>query len=89
MGARPWVRSALRKNALAAATSLFETQPEVDGITLLVHGTVEIGPSSAHLQVRLIYAPGAANFACIVSPTLFELRNISLHPTHDRRMRKL
>ena len=65
------------------------TQPEVDGIALLVHGTVEIGPSSAHLQVRLIYASGAANFACIVSPTLFELRNISLHPTHDRRMRKL
>src|SRR5258708_39802237 len=65
------------------------TQPEVDCIALLVHCTVEIDPSAAHLQVRLVYAPGAANFACIASPALFELRDIPMDPTHDRRMCKL
>jgi hypothetical protein len=58
-------------------------------MALLVHATVEIDPSAAHLQVRLVYAPGAAIFACIASPALFELRDIPLDPTHDGRMSKL
>jgi hypothetical protein len=65
------------------------TQPEVDCIALLVHDTAEIDPSAAHLQVRLVYAPGAANFAYIASPALFELRDIPLDPTHDGRVIKL
>jgi hypothetical protein len=63
------------------------TQAEVNCIVLLVHCTVEIDPAAAHLQVGLVDAPGAANLACIASPALFELRDISLHPTHDGRMR--
>jgi hypothetical protein len=65
------------------------TQTEVNCIAVLVHCTVEIDPAAAHLQLGLVDAPGAANFACIASPALFELRDISLHPTHDGRMRKL
>jgi hypothetical protein len=87
MGARPCERKALRKNALAAATSRFGLRRK-HGIVVPVHGTVQINPSSAHLQIRLVYTPGSADFACIAIPALFELRHIPLDPTHDGRMRK-
>src|ERR1700679_359411 len=88
-GGTPVGAERLAEECLGRRNVSLWTQPEVDCIALLVHGTVEIDPSAAHLQVCLVDAPGAANFACIASPALFELRNISLHPTHDRRMRKL
>jgi hypothetical protein len=64
------------------------TETEIHGIAVPVHGTVQINPSSAHLQIRLVYTPGSADFTCIASPALFELRHIPLDPTHDGRMRK-
>src|ERR1700721_2097909 len=55
------------------------TETEIHGIAVSVHGTVQINPSSAHLQIRLVYTPGSADFACIASPSLFELRHIPLN----------
>jgi hypothetical protein len=64
------------------------TETEIHGIAIPVHGTVQINPSSAHLQIRLVDTPGSADFACIASPALFELRHILLDPMHDGRMPK-
>lgn len=88
MGARPRVRKALRKNALAARYIPLRTETEIHGIAVPVYGTVQIKPSSAHLQIRLVYTPESADFACIASPALFELRHIPLDPTNDGSTRK-
>jgi hypothetical protein len=88
-GSTPVGAERLAEECLGRRNVSLWTQPEVDRIALLVHGTVEIDPSAAHLQIRLVDAPRVASLACIASPTLFELRDIPLDPTHDGRVSKL
>src|SRR5262245_15601686 len=61
-------------------------QQKVDGLPVLVHGSIEIGPTTSHLYICLITSPGAVNRSSIAVPALFELRNITLHPAQNRRV---
>jgi hypothetical protein len=62
------------------------TQEEIHGSSVLVHGSIEIRPSSSNLC--LITAPGTIDWARIPVPALFKFRNIALHPAQNRRMRQ-
>jgi hypothetical protein len=87
-GSPPVRAKGLAEECLGRRYIPLRTETEIHGIAVPVHGTVQINPSSAHLQIRLVYTPGSADFACTASPALFELRQIPLDPTHDGRMRK-
>ena len=66
----------------------FGAQQEIDGLSLFVDGTIEIGPASFDFDVGFVDAPGATREAGEAVPALFELRDIALDPTHDRRVRQ-
>lgn len=61
-------------------------EQEIDSLSLLIDGTVEISPADFNLDVGFVDAPGPTRFACEAVPALFEFRNIALDPAHDRRM---
>src|ERR1700687_1323655 len=54
---------------------------------LLVHGSVQIVPFALDRDVRLVNTPGATDRAGKSIPALLKFRNISNHPSHDRRVR--
>src|SRR6202167_6700628 len=62
-------------------------QQEVDGFSLFVDGTVEIGPASFDFDVSLVGAPGSSRWPSEAVPAFLEFERIALNPTHDRRMR--
>ena len=66
-GSTPVGVERLAEDCLGRCNVSLWTQPEVDCFALLVHGTVEIDPSAAHLQICLVDAPRAASLACIAS----------------------
>src|SRR5580704_10739367 len=63
-------------------------QQEVDGSSLFVDGTVEIGPASFDFDVGLVDAPGPSSWPSEAVPTFLEFGRIVLNPTHDRRVRQ-
>jgi hypothetical protein len=66
-GSTPLCAERFAEERLGRCNISLWTQPEVHSIALPVHGTVEMGPSPAHLQVRLVYAPGSRSFANLCS----------------------
>ena len=66
----------------------FGAQQEIDGLSLFVDRTVEIGPASFDFHVGFVDAPGSSRRASEAAPALFEFRDIALDPTHDRRVRQ-
>src|SRR3984957_10125185 len=63
-------------------------QQEVDGSSLFVDGTVEIGPASFDFDVGLVDAPGPSSWPSEAVPAFLEFGRIVLNPTHDRRVRQ-
>src|SRR5882757_1278130 len=63
-------------------------QQEVDGFSLFVDGTVEIGPASSDFDVGLVDAPGPSSWPSEAVPAFLEFGRIALNPTHDRRVRQ-
>ena len=66
----------------------FGAQQEIDSLSLFVDGTIEIGPAPFDFDVGFVDPPGATREAGEAVPALFELRDIALDPTHDRRVRQ-
>src|SRR5882757_8619874 len=62
------------------------TQQEVDGFSLFVDGTVEIGPASFDFDVGLVDAPGPSSRAGEAVPAFLEFGSKPSDPTHDRRV---
>src|ERR1700677_2607610 len=60
---------------------------EIDGLSLFVDGTVEIGPASFDFDVGLVDAPGPSSWPSEAVPAFLEFGRIALNPTHDRRVR--
>src|SRR5580693_2062375 len=60
----------------------------IDGLSLFVDGTIEIGPATLDFDVGFVDAPGLAHRASKAVPALFEFRRIALDPPHDRRVRQ-
>src|SRR5580693_4770623 len=65
----------------------FGAQQEIDGLSLFVDRTIEIGPASFDFDVGFVDAPGSTREASEAVPALFEFRDIALDPTHGRRVR--
>jgi hypothetical protein len=63
-------------------------EQEIDGLSLLVNGAIEISPAGLDFDAGLVDAPGHTSAACKAVPALLELRNVMLNPTHDRRVRE-
>src|SRR5580698_7823290 len=66
----------------------FGAQQEIDGLSLFVDRTVEIGPAALDLHIGLIDAPRSSRRASEAVPTFLEFGGIALDPTHDCRMRQ-
>src|SRR6476661_1911170 len=81
-----WLFTALRKNALAAATLRLEAQPEVDCPTRPINRTIEVAPLASDLDVCLVNTPRQTNCKGISAPALLELRRVALNPSHDGRV---
>jgi hypothetical protein len=61
-------------------------EQEIDGVCLLVDGSVKLSPAAFDLDVGFVDAPAGAGSACEAVAALFEFRNIAPDPAHDRRM---
>jgi hypothetical protein len=64
----------------------FGAQQEIDGLSLFVDGTVEIGPASFDFDVGLVDAPGPSSRAGEVVPAFLEFGSKPSDLTHDRRV---
>ena len=60
----------------------------IDGLSLFVDGTIEIGPATLDFDVGFVDALRLAHRASKAVPALFEFRGIALDPPHDRRVRQ-
>src|SRR5450755_917026 len=78
-GARPCVCSALRKKALAAATSRLGLS-EIDRLAFAINGPIQVGPSAVDLDVGLVDAPRSTCLAREPIPSLLKLRHVALNP---------
>ena len=56
----------------------FGAQQEIDGLSLFVDGTIEIGPASFDFDVGFVDAPGPTREAGEAVPALFEFRDIAV-----------
>ena len=63
-------------------------QQEIDRLSVAIDSAIEIGPATFDLDVSFVDPPGTANFAGKAVPSLFELGNIALKPTHNRGVRQ-
>src|SRR5271163_3350504 len=91
-------RDLMRQSALGAESSPEEclggcdiplgAQQEIDGLSLFVDGTVEIGPAAFDFDVGFVNAPRQPSRASEAVPAPFEFRDIALDPTHDRGVRQ-
>src|ERR1700721_3721640 len=63
-------------------------QQEVDGSSLFVDGTVEIGPAAFDFDVGLVDAPGPPSCPGETVPMFLEFERIVLNPTNTRRGRQ-
>src|ERR1700694_3817195 len=77
----------LPKKRLRSGNAPIRAHHKVYAAPLLVHGSVQIVPFALDRDVRLINTPGATDRAGKSIPALFKFRNISNHPSHDRRVR--
>src|ERR1035438_804191 len=81
-GTRPCVLKALRKKALAAATSRLGRKSTVLPRASTARA-IEVRPSAVDLHVGLIHAPRAADWTCEAIPTLLELGSVVLGPAQN------
>jgi hypothetical protein len=63
-------------------------QPEVDGLPGFVHGSIEVDPLAAYLDIGLIDSPRATTGSSKAVPAHDELQGISPNPAHDGLMGK-
>jgi hypothetical protein len=64
-------------------------EPEIDGLTSLVHRSVEIHPLAAYLDVGLIDSPRATSGPAKAIPPVDELWGVPPDPPHDGRVGKM
>ena len=62
-------------------------QQKIDRLSIAVDDAIKLGPAAFDLHVSFIDAPCPASFACEPVLTLFDLGDVALDPTHDRRVR--
>src|SRR5450759_4410895 len=82
-------RERLAKECLCGRNSTVAAEQEIDGVAMLVHGTIEIVPFGLNRYVGLIHTPGGANRLGEPSPALLELRDVARDPAEDRGMGNL
>jgi hypothetical protein len=61
---------------------------EVDGLPGFVHGSIEVDPLAAYLDIGLIDSPRATTGSSKAVPALDELQGIPPNPAHDGLMGK-
>ena len=64
-------------------------QSEIYSVAVPVDCAIQVDPSSSNPHVRLIHPPGSARRTCEAVLALLKLRNIALHPTQNRGVRKM
>ena len=75
------VEEAIRRSHIA-----FGREQEVDGLSLLIDGAVQVFPYAFVLHVGLIHAPAAADWALAFPGHLLDERQETNRPQIDRRM---
>src|ERR1017187_2807287 len=79
----------LAKEGLRRRDTAIGAQQEIDGVAMLVHGTIEIVPFGLNRNVGLIHTPGGANRLGEPSPALLQLRDVARNPAEDGGMGNL
>src|ERR1700678_1553514 len=87
MGQSPLAPERPSEERLGGGAVPLGAQQKIDGLSLFVDRTVEIGPSSFDFDVGFIDAPGPTHRADEETPTSLEFRDIALDPAHDCRVR--
>jgi len=64
-------------------------EPKVNSLTGLVHGSIQVRPLAAYLDIGFVHSPGSANRLAKPVPVLDELRDISPNPAQNGRMGKI
>ncbi len=59
---------------------------EIHRLSLLVHRSIEVGPTAFDLHIGLIDAPRGVSPVGEAVPAFFEILDIALEPAHDHRM---
>src|SRR6202163_139660 len=77
----------LPKKRLRGGNAPIRAQHKVYAAPLLVHASVQIVPFALNRDVSLVNTPGTTDRAGKSIPALLKFRNISNHPSHDRRVR--
>src|ERR1035441_9341630 len=77
----PLMPDCLHEEGLGCGYIACPAEPEVDCLSALVYGAIEVGPLPAHLDISLIDSPGATSGAAEAIPAFDELRCVPLHPT--------
>jgi hypothetical protein len=54
-------------------------EQEIDRVSVLIDGTVEVTPSPSDSDVSLVHAPRGADGPCVTAPAFFELRHEALN----------
>ncbi|RKT20821.1 hypothetical protein B0G69_4167 [Paraburkholderia sp. RAU2J] len=62
------------------------SQQEIDGLSGLIHRTIQVLPLAAHLDVRFVHPPAPADRPLMLAKRFFEQRHEFDHPAVYRRM---
>src|SRR5450759_4399737 len=74
----------LPKESLCGRDATVTSKQEVDGLALLVHGSIQVVPLRLDRNVGLVHSPRGADRLREPSPSLFELGDVAGYPSEDR-----
>ena len=76
----------LAKEGLGCSDSAIAPQQEIDRLSVLIDGSIQIVPLPADRNIRLVRSPRAADAAAESVPTLLKLWYKPQSPSEDRRV---
>src|SRR5450755_3309348 len=79
----------LSKERLRRRYAAITAKQKINGLALLIHGTIELVPLASNGDVGLLHPPGRSNAARVSIPAFLILRNIPNDPSQNRRVRDL
>src|ERR1017187_2719426 len=85
----PLMPDCLHEERLGCGYIARPAEPEVDRPSTLVHGSIEVSPLAAHLDIGLIDSPGSTGGPAEAIPAFDELRRIPPHPSQNGGMSKV
>ena len=77
----PFMPDRLLEEGLGCGHIACPAQPEVDGLPGFIHGSVEVDPLAAYLDVGLIDSPRATTGSSKAVPALDEFRGVPPNPS--------